>query len=127
MLWQAGKGTQVAGLQARSRPMLVPLIPTGHPCPHPSSPPPHPHCSQELAEGLRSCVWTPLPEGWAEHHDAHTNRPYYVNSATGAKQWERPQTACALVQSTETSHKQPTTMQPRKNGTEAAEAPAVQA
>jgi G3E family GTPase len=82
---------------------------------------------RELAEGLRSCVWTPLPEGWSEHHDGHTNRPYYVNSATSAKQWERPETACALVQSTETSHKQPTTMQPRKNGTEAAEAPVVQA
>ncbi|KAI7839262.1 hypothetical protein COHA_006960 [Chlorella ohadii] len=59
---------------------------------------------RELAEGLRSCVWTPLPEGWAEHHDAHTNRPYYVNSATGAKQWERPQTACALPYITQSLH-----------------------
>lgn len=103
-----------------------PCAPPSPTCPSPLPSPPLP-LSQELAEGLRSCVWTPLPEGWTEHHDAHTNRPYYVNSATGAKQWERPETACALVQSTETSHKQPKGMQPRKNGSEAAEATAVQA
>ena len=97
--------------------MLAPSTP-----PAPARPP-----AQELAEGLRSCVWVPLPEGWSEHHDSHTNRPYYVNSATGAKQWERPEVACALVKATETSHRQPSTMQPRKNGTEGGEAPVVQA
>lgn len=113
----ASGGTHLAHLALRPSQPNLPLTPPLPPLP----------LSQELAEGLRSCVWTPLPEGWTEHHDAHTNRPYYVNSATGAKQWERPETACALVQSTETSHKQPKGMQPRKNGSEAAEATAVQA
>lgn len=103
------------------------LPPTRHHLPQLTNPySPLTHSSpQELAEGLRSCVWTPLPEGWTEHHDGHTNRPYYVNSATGTKQWERPEVACALVQSTETSHKQPTAMQPRKNSSEQVEAATV--
>lgn len=67
-----------------------------------------------LAEGFRSCVWVELPEGWSEHHDPRSKQPYYVNSATGGKQWQRPQLACALVQSTQTSHQQPTALQPRR-------------
>ena len=43
-----------------------------------------------LLDGLRSCVWTPLPPGWTEHRDARTGRPYYVDGATSAKQWARP-------------------------------------
>ena len=43
-----------------------------------------------LADGLRSCVWTPLPPGWTEHRDARTGRPYYVNGASCVKQWARP-------------------------------------
>lgn len=35
---------------------------------------------QDLVEGLRSCVWVPLPEGWAEHFDPRTNQPYYINA-----------------------------------------------
>ena len=73
---------------------------------------------QALAEGFRSCVWVALPEGWTEHHDGRVNQPYYVNAATGAKQWERPQLACALVKSTETSHMQPSALQPRRNSSE---------
>lgn len=80
---------------------------------------------QALVEGLRSCVWVPLPEGWSEHHHASSARPYYVNAATGAKQWERPEVACALVQSTEASHMQPRQLQPRRSS--AAEAEAVPA
>jgi hypothetical protein len=63
-------------------------------------------------------VWVALPEGWTEHHDGRVNQPYYVNAATGAKQWERPQLACALVKSTETSHMQPSALQPRRNSSE---------
>ena len=43
-----------------------------------------------LSEGFRSCVWTPLPAGWAEHVDARSGRPYYVCPSTGTKQWTRP-------------------------------------
>lgn len=68
-----------------------------------------------LAEGFRSCVWLPLPEGWAEFHDAATSRPYYLDTATGAKQWDRPQGACALVNVSTASHMQPSAMQPRRN------------
>ncbi|EFN58314.1 hypothetical protein CHLNCDRAFT_142328 [Chlorella variabilis] len=67
-----------------------------------------------LAEGFRSCVWVDLPEGWTEHHDPRSKQPYYVNGATGAKQWDRPLIACALVQSTEASHQQPHALQPRR-------------
>ena len=43
-----------------------------------------------LADGLRSCVWTPLAAGWAEHRDAKSGRPYYVHAGSGDKQWVRP-------------------------------------
>jgi hypothetical protein len=76
-----------------------------------SSPPPP---VQALVEGFRSCVWVGLPEGWSEHTDPRTKQPYFVNSATGQKQWDRPQIACALVQSSEASHRQPTVLQPRR-------------
>jgi G3E family GTPase len=70
---------------------------------------------KDLAEGFRSCVWVPLPDGWSEHHDLKTGQPYYVDTATGKKQWDRPpETACALVTATETSHEQPSALQPRK-------------
>ena len=145
------------------------LSPTPRPHPphplHPAHPPPPPHV-QDLAEGFRSCVWTPLPEGWEEHLDPRTQQvcgcgggwvggvggwaggrgklcshigphtrppththpatppppsppsprqPYFVNRTTGAKQWDRPPYACALVNSTETSHQQPTGLQPRRS------------
>lgn len=80
-----------------------------------------------LAEGFRSCVWVPLPEGWVEHHDPRSSRPYYVNTATGLKTWERPEaSACALIKTTQTSHEQPSAMRPRKNG-EGAEGVVAQA
>ena len=37
---------------------------------------------QDLVDGLRSCVWVPLPEGWQEHMDPRTNQPYFVNTGT---------------------------------------------
>jgi G3E family GTPase len=70
---------------------------------------------KDLAEGLRSCIWVPLPDGWSEHHDVKTGQPYYVDSATGKKQWDRPpEIACGFVTATETSHEQPSELQPRK-------------
>jgi hypothetical protein len=45
---------------------------------------------QDLTDGLRTCVWEPLPEGWEQHHDASTGRPYFCNTNTGEKTWERP-------------------------------------
>jgi hypothetical protein len=32
----------------------------------------------------------PLPDGWTEHIDPASGRPYYVNSAENATSWERP-------------------------------------
>ena len=43
-----------------------------------------------LSEGFKSCVWQPLPEGWREHRDQRTGRPYYHHAASGTKQWSRP-------------------------------------
>lgn len=107
-------------------PPLPACLPGAAPLPA-LTPPPHTTLvhEQALAEGLRSCVWLPLPEGWSEHVDGRTGTPYYVNAATGAKQWERPDdaVACALVLATETSHQQPSGMRPRRS----AEAEAVQA
>ena len=48
-----------------------------------------------LSEGFKSCVWQPLPEGWAEHRDQRTGRPYYHHEASGTKQWSRPCAASA--------------------------------
>ena len=77
---------------------------------------------KDLTEGLRSCVWVPLPDGWSEHFDARSNRPYYVDDSNGKKQWERPDpAACALVMATETSHQQPSELQPRKSASVAAQ------
>jgi G3E family GTPase len=50
-----------------------------------------------LLEGLRSCVWVPLPEGWAEHADARSGQPFFVHAASGKKQWERPAGAAPPV------------------------------
>ena len=43
-----------------------------------------------LSEGFKSCIWQPLPEGWQEHRDQRTGRPYYHHAASGTKQWSRP-------------------------------------
>lgn len=61
---------------------------------------------KELVEGFRSCVWTPLPDGWSEVLDSRTGQPYYVHAESGGKQWDRPVFACAMVTSTETSTQQ---------------------
>ena len=68
---------------------------------------------QALTEGLRSCVWVPLPDGWSEYYDTRVARPYYVQNSTGKKQWDRPSIAVALVRSTESSHRQPCELQPK--------------
>ena len=36
-----------------------------------------------------------LPQGWLEQFDPNTKRPYYVNTATGQSQWEKPAPAPA--------------------------------
>lgn len=69
---------------------------------------------KDLVEGLRSCVWVPLPDGWVEHHDKKSGQPYYVHTASGKKQWDRPAAACALIKASESSHEQPSAMRPRK-------------
>jgi len=69
---------------------------------------------RDFVEGFRSCVWVPLPDGWTEYSDARTGQPYYVEESSGKKQWDRPEgTACALVRASETSHEQPSEMQPK--------------
>jgi G3E family GTPase len=70
---------------------------------------------RDLLEGLRSCVWVPLPEGWTEHADPRSGRPYYVDVGSGAKQWDRPADACALARASESSHEQPSALQPRSS------------
>lgn len=70
----------------------------------------------DLVEGFRSCVWVPLPDGWSEYFDPARGQPYYVNSKTGEKRWDRPSpSACALVKATHESHAQPQVMQPKGN------------
>lgn len=48
-----------------------------------------------LSEGFKSCIWQPLPEGWREHRDQRTGRPYYHHAASGTKQWSRPSAGSA--------------------------------
>lgn len=48
-----------------------------------------------LSEGFKSCIWQPLPEGWHEHCDQRTGRPYYHHAASGTKQWSRPSAGSA--------------------------------
>eukprot|EP00887_Chlorella_sp_A99_P002601 scaffold6.g2601.t1 len=48
---------------------------------------------KDLIEGFRSCVYVPLPEGWEEHHDPRSRRAYYVS---------------------ESSHQQPSSLQPQE-------------
>ncbi len=70
---------------------------------------------KDLVEGFRSCVWVPLPEGWSEHFDPRSGQPYYVDASSGKKQWDRPpEVAVALVKYSESSHEQPTAMQPKE-------------
>lgn len=48
-----------------------------------------------LSEGFKSCIWQPLPEGWREHRDQRTGRPYYHHAASWTKQWSRPSAGSA--------------------------------
>ncbi len=50
-----------------------------------------------LMEGFRSCIWVPLPDDWEEHFDKRTGQPYYVNTKTKQKSWERPIAGNAAV------------------------------
>lgn len=50
-----------------------------------------------LMEGFRSCIWIPLPDDWQEFFDKRTGQPYYVNSKTKQKSWERPVAGNAAV------------------------------
>jgi G3E family GTPase len=48
---------------------------------------------RSLMEGFRTCVWTPLPEGWREFCDPVTGQPYYCHAGSGRKTWARPEAA----------------------------------
>jgi G3E family GTPase len=48
---------------------------------------------RSLMEGFRTCVWTPLPDGWREFCDPVTGQPYYCHAGTGRKTWARPEAA----------------------------------
>lgn len=43
-----------------------------------------------LREGFGKCMHVDLPEGWECLPNEADGRPYYVNQATGASQWEQP-------------------------------------
>lgn len=68
---------------------------------------------ESLTEGFRSCIWVPLPDGWEEYMDKRVNRPYYVNKQKKLKQWDRPSNAIPWLKATESSHKQPASLQPK--------------
>lgn len=68
---------------------------------------------ESLTEGFRSCIWVPLPDGWEEYMDKRVNRPYYVNKSKQLKQWDRPSNATPWLRATESSHKQPASLQPK--------------
>ncbi len=71
---------------------------------------------EALTEGFRSCVWVPLPEGWEEYMDPRVNMPYYINKSSGLKQWDRPSImATAWLKSTQSSHKQPESLIPKRS------------
>jgi len=62
---------------------------------------------ESIREGLRTCVWIPLPEGWSEHRDEKTRRTYYFNPTTGEKSWVRPEGLCPHVTTEEIPVRQP--------------------
>lgn len=67
-----------------------------------------------LIEGLRTCVWVPLPDGWQEFRDPVSKRVFYSNKATGEKSWSRPESlACAHVVASQGSTEQPINRRPR--------------
>ena len=39
---------------------------------------------------MRQCLFLLLQEGWEILPNEADGRPYYVNEATGASQWEQP-------------------------------------
>ena len=45
---------------------------------------------EALKEGFGKCMHVDLPEGWDILPNEADGRPYYVNEATGASQWEAP-------------------------------------
>jgi len=68
-----------------------------------------------LAEGFRTCIWVPLPDGWEEFRDPKTKLQYYFNKSTGEKRWDRPDdTPVAHVTATHASTEQPASVRPRK-------------
>jgi len=68
-----------------------------------------------LAEGFRTCIWVPLPDGWEEFRDPKTKLQFYFNKSTGEKRWDRPDdTPVAHVTATHASTEQPASVRPRK-------------
>ena len=68
---------------------------------------------ESIREGLRTCMWIPLPEGWSEHRDEKTKRTYYFNPLTGENSWVRPELLCPRVTMQEYAVTQPSNLRPR--------------
>eukprot|EP00210_Caulerpa_lentillifera_P005258 g5025.t1 len=69
---------------------------------------------REIREAFRSCVWTPLPDGWIERFSAQKGRPVYIHEATGTIQTVMPEFSCAHVEvSSRISTQQPDRLRPR--------------
>lgn len=68
---------------------------------------------KDLANALRSCVWTPLPPGWSEEIDPETRTPVYIHE-DGQRQKGIPAYACPHLVSTDViPTDQPTRLQPK--------------
>lgn len=69
---------------------------------------------RDIAEALRDCVWTPLPDGWVEYKERRTGRPVYVNKELRKYQYEIPSFAVAHVEVTSSiPTNQPEKLRPR--------------
>lgn len=59
------------------------------------TPPPPPPVTVTAPPPVTVCT---LPPAWTPHEDPYSDYVYYVNEATGERQWEQPQAKRALVE-----------------------------